>query len=192
MNLLPDLMLKIGAMTLLASIVGCSNTMDQDHSSEPQRGNVKTELGWLHGECFAIERDLASGDTISVVLPQSLAGRTTPEHSFTSFEATIVKEVTQQDHCLPLLPDRKDINTDGQSKFYLVKAEQEIDMAIGVHTGESNPLDVNHDGKDDYFGLCSSAEGIHFSVWSGMKDSDEPLWAGYYYLGYDLMPDCPE
>lgn len=192
MNLLTDLTLKIGAMALLTSMVGCSNNMDQNRSNEPQHSDLKTELGWLHGECFAIERDLATGDAISIVLPQPLANKTTPEHSFTSFKATIVREVTPQDDCLPLLPDRKDINTDGQSKFYLVKAEQEIDMAIGVHTGNSNPLDVNHDGERDYFGICSSTEGIHFSVWSGMKDSNEPLWAGYYYLGYDLTPDCLE
>jgi len=182
---------KIGAMAFLVSMIGCSSHSDQDGSTTPQLGDLQAELGWLHGECLAIERNLATGDTISVVLPQPLASRTAPEHTFTLFEATIVKDVEDQDDCLPLLPDRKAINTEGQTRFYLVKADQEVDLAIGVHTGKGASLDVNNDGKDDYFGICSSTEGIHFSVWSGIKDSNEPLWVGYYYLGYDLTPDCP-
>ena len=37
---------------------------------------------------------------------------------------------------------------------------------------------------------CTSAEGIHFTVWSGEPITGELLWHYYYYLGYDTEPTC--
>ena len=35
---------------------------------------------------------------------------------------------------------------------------------------------------------CASGEGIHLNAWRGSKR----VWHEYFYLGYDLEPDCTE
>lgn len=40
------------------------------------------------------------------------------------------------------------------------------------------------------FRVCASHEGLHFSVWSGKPLEGARRWHAYYYLGYDVEPDC--
>lgn len=41
------------------------------------------------------------------------------------------------------------------------------------------------------FDVCSSSEGLHYTVNRMSADSMITLWDGYRYLGYDAVPDCP-
>jgi hypothetical protein len=52
--------------------------------------------------------------------------------------------------------------------------------------------DLDGDGRVEYFGSCTSTEGIHFTVWSGNPPKGEIRWRQYYYLGYDLSPTCTQ
>jgi hypothetical protein len=40
------------------------------------------------------------------------------------------------------------------------------------------------------FRTCASEEGIHATAWSGVPLSSHRRWHAYYYLGYDVDPDC--
>jgi len=40
------------------------------------------------------------------------------------------------------------------------------------------------------FRTCASTEGIHATAWSGVPLSSPRRWHAYYYLGYDVDPDC--
>jgi hypothetical protein len=40
------------------------------------------------------------------------------------------------------------------------------------------------------FRTCASLEGIHATAWSGLPLSSPRRWHVYYYLGYDVEPDC--
>lgn len=40
--------------------------------------------------------------------------------------------------------------------------------------------------------LCSSIEGLHLTVWDGEALKSRRLWHEYYYLGFDVEPDCRE
>jgi len=40
------------------------------------------------------------------------------------------------------------------------------------------------------FRTCASEEGIHATAWSGKPLSSTRRWHAYYYLGYDVEPDC--
>jgi len=42
------------------------------------------------------------------------------------------------------------------------------------------------------FDVCSSHEGLHYGVDRMSADSIVTLWDGYWYLGYDTVPDCRE
>jgi hypothetical protein len=39
---------------------------------------------------------------------------------------------------------------------------------------------------------CASSEGLHLTGWSGIPLRSERLWHQYYYLGYDVEPDCED
>lgn len=51
-------------------------------------------------------------------------------------------------------------------------------------------VDLNGDGKKEYFRQCTSNEGIHLTVWTGSPLSGKRNWHWYYYLGYDVPPNC--
>jgi hypothetical protein len=40
------------------------------------------------------------------------------------------------------------------------------------------------------FRTCASEEGIHATAWSGVPLVAPRRWHAYYYLGYDVEPDC--
>jgi hypothetical protein len=50
--------------------------------------------------------------------------------------------------------------------------------------------DLNGDGRREYFRLCASREGLHLTIWSGQTLRSVRRWHWYYYLGYDLEPNC--
>ncbi len=52
--------------------------------------------------------------------------------------------------------------------------------------------DLEPDGPPLFFRVCASREGLHYSVWSGKPLEGARRWRAYYYLGYDVEPDCTE
>lgn len=93
-------------------------------------------------------------------------------------------------------------------------ASDEAVHAYRVHTGTSNPepsmpaiaisdfsrsfgkmdglifTDLEGDGQQNFFRSCTSAEGVHFTVWSGKPLKGKLKWHQYYYLGYDVDANC--
>lgn len=51
-------------------------------------------------------------------------------------------------------------------------------------------VDLNGDGRKEYFRVCTSQEGLHLTVWSGRPLRGARKWHWYYYLGYDVEPSC--
>jgi hypothetical protein len=52
--------------------------------------------------------------------------------------------------------------------------------------------DLDADGTRERLRMCTSTEGLHITVWSGEAPTDPRRWHFYYYLGYDVMPNCTE
>ncbi len=52
--------------------------------------------------------------------------------------------------------------------------------------------DLDGDGVAERFRACTSSEGVHLTVWSGPPGRARLRWHRYFYLGYDVEPDCPE
>lgn len=90
----------------------------------------------------------------------------------------------------------------GASSFYLLKAgDLEISTPVIVITGfkgefTKDPVgvraDLNRDGIPESFRYCTSNEGLHYTIWSGPPLKGKRLWHEYYYLGYDVEPNCTE
>ena len=60
-----------------------------------------------------------------------------------------------------------------------------------LHTGKSGVTgDLDGDGKAEFFRACTSLEGVHLTVWKGKALVGIRKWHGYYYLGYDVAPNC--
>lgn len=65
--------------------------------------------------------------------------------------------------------------------------------ADSCRTSESAvSCDLEPDGPPQFFRVCASREGLHFSVWSGKPLEGTRRWRAYYYLGYDVEPDCTD
>lgn len=50
--------------------------------------------------------------------------------------------------------------------------------------------DLDGDGNLESFRLCTSNEGLHLTVWADEPLKSRRLWHEYYYLGYDVQPNC--
>lgn len=49
---------------------------------------------------------------------------------------------------------------------------------------------LDGDGTAQSFRSCTSADGVHLTVWQGKPLEGVRLWHQYYYLGQDLDPNC--
>jgi hypothetical protein len=56
--------------------------------------------------------------------------------------------------------------------------------------GEQVTVAVNTTYPNARVRSCSSAEGVHFTVWAGQPLRSRRVWHQYYYLGYDVEPTC--
>jgi hypothetical protein len=64
---------------------------------------------------------------------------------------------------------------------------------IGIDPESAEPIDLDGNGVPDSFSVCNSLEGVNYFVWRGAPRQGEPIWRGYYYLGYELEgSDCQE
>ena len=51
-------------------------------------------------------------------------------------------------------------------------------------------VDLDKDGRREFFRECTSHEGIHLTIWSGTPLRGKRRWHFYCYLGYDVVPSC--
>lgn len=58
-----------------------------------------------------------------------------------------------------------------------------------VHNGLVS-VDINSDGKVEYFRHCASYEGTHLTIWTGKPLEGKRIWHTYVYLGYDTEANC--
>ena len=59
-------------------------------------------------------------------------------------------------------------------------------------SGNSVVADLDGDHRLEYFRQCTSSEGVHLTVWAGKPLTGKRLWHEYFYLGYDVEPNCTD
>ncbi len=52
--------------------------------------------------------------------------------------------------------------------------------------------DLDGDGVPETFRGCTSQEGMHLTLWSGVPLEGERLWFVGFPVGYDVIPTCTE
>lgn len=156
------------------------------------RGNGSDRaIGWLHGNCIALEDARARVGTRVAVVTLGEAQQVVA--------AKVAGRALDTKACPALFGDRKDVNLGSGLAFYQVDAGPGVEWGIGVvqmggdrELSVPELLDTNGDGRRDAFGRCATSEGVRFAVWDDEARQGAPLWTGYYYLGYDTEADCPE
>ena len=91
-----------------------------------------------------------------------------------------------------------DIEPIKNASYYKLKISMEQPFAeigiVGRKTSRKSRLsvsvDIDGDGKREFFRSCTGMEGINFTVWNRRPLSGRPIWRSYYYLGYDTVPTC--
>lgn len=58
-----------------------------------------------------------------------------------------------------------------------------------VRRGQAE-IDLDKDGRQERFRICTSNEGLHLTIWSGVPLQGVRRWHQYYALGYDVVPNC--
>jgi hypothetical protein len=91
------------------------------------------------------------------------------------------------------------INVFDSASFYLVKIRKTDEVFVAVAVVNTRPasvwkgkvgIDLNHDGKKEFFRKCLGSEGVHITAWRGKPLWGKRIWHAYYYLGYDTESDC--
>lgn len=158
-------------LTLLSivSIIAISCSTSPKLTNE----NLTSRIGWMHGNCLAIKNpNIPSQHSFELVH--------LGEEQITE-KAVIIQKAFEGEKCYPLLDDRVEVNTGAGYTFYLVGSKKPVNLAVGVF----EPEDI----RSLDFSFCNTTEGIQFLI--SNKDS-AVIWEGYYYLGYESEPTCPE
>ena len=129
------------------------------------------------------------GAALEAGAPVTLLSLSKPQRVF---RAAVVLQVSE---CSSL------VHQDTPGPYYLLRAEASEDqaprLAIAVAgrpqtrsvDGEVR-LDLSNRIRQARIRSCSSSEGLHLTVWSGVPLRSTRLWHSYWYLGYDVEPDC--
>lgn len=51
-------------------------------------------------------------------------------------------------------------------------------------------IDLNENGKPEFFRSCGGYEGTHFTIWTGKPLKGKRIWHSFYYVDYDTVPTC--
>ncbi len=146
------------------------------------------ELSLDGGGCLTIrEGSLKVGAPVSVIHLASPQAHTTAV-----IEKKLIKACSRD-------PDR-----DAEDSSYQLKMPAELDasesIALGI-VGFSGAFelrdgliraDLSGVGIKDSFRDCTSSEGVHLTVWNGEPLKGTRKWHRYFYLGYDVEPNCTE
>ena len=116
-------------------------------------------------------------------------------------QAHVLEKTDSAASCPALSEGRKEINSRAGTTFYRLDTQgaSSSDTGIGIVASQTTPAvvdgfakaDLDHDGHDEVFSTCASSEGIKFAVWTDKAYQGQPRWSGYYYVDYDLTPNCP-
>lgn len=180
--------LTCGTVALLAAI-GCTRTSQPEFAYEADVGVVVPD--GAGGHCLVIPREaIDSGTTLQIVSVSFAGSGEAPAVGrlrVTGAETGACGEIhaRSSDHRYRVaLPDG--YSTWGTPLVALHDAGPVVVQAAAL-TG-----DLDGDGAAEHFRMCSSSEGLHLTIWSGEPLVGTRRWHFYYFLGYDVEPNCSE
>ena len=191
---------RLAVATLLVT-VACSRSDDRlapAPTSTPAATSapfpVAERIGWFHGRCLVLSNAHVDQGT-----PVWLVLTTDPQ---TVVAAQLGPPTSSAETCKPLLEDRAEENAKPGVVFYSVEQPslQPTDMGVGILGSPAKPeivngrarIDLDRNGHAEVFSSCATTEGVRFAMWNETAYHGQPRWTGYYYLGYESAPNCPQ
>jgi hypothetical protein len=154
------------------------------------RNNVGIAVATPDRSCLDIRTTLAAGQRIQFV--SSAAPQTIGE-----------LEITRQSDktCAERDKNKTDLNDSGISHYEIRVVRGSVEKSVPAFalanfrgTLTVTPLGVTGDldgnGNAEFFRSCTSSEGVHLTIWTGKPVEGKRRWHAYYYLGYDVDPNC--
>ena len=178
--------MKILAATLIVSL-----SLAIDAEAKDRRFDFYSQVGVVDARsqnelCLTIPNgNIAEGSRIHIVslyTPQSVAVAIVQRKLSSSCSRNPDTSPNDSFYSLRLIRGRVELEGVG---IAVVNAGNGIRIARGLAS-----VDLNEDGRREYFRVCTSHEGLHLTVWSGRPLRGVRRWHWYYYLGYDVEPNC--
>lgn len=157
-------------------------SMPLNNGKSSQIGNIESDTSSV---CLRIENPhLTPGDTIDIIITEP------PQKIFRV-------EVLRQGGCEPPFGDL----SNNSNEYVLSSTEAGIlsqGFGIGIVNATNSAklanglatLDINDDGKPEFFRGCTSNEGLHLTVWTGKPLIGKRIWHSYYHFNFDTESTC--
>jgi hypothetical protein len=140
--------------------------------------------------CLWIDADsIAPGTTVLLASPADSAAVVT---------ARVLRRRTAPcpapDPDIPLADAHYDIEILGRVRPQPGSVWFAVLAAPGALAATANGIrgDLDGDGNAEMLRVCTSAEGLHLTVWTGAPLTGRRRWHRYFYLQYDVEPTCDE
>ncbi len=167
----------------------------------PELGPFDREVGYVD-ECLEIKNHtLEPGTPVTIMTFEGDEFLSSRRILSLRLTGTILGKTTSDENCPPLTDYRRTLNESEDVSFYAVALDDGPSMnpddaifgigILGLATEDTNPIDLDGNGAADSFTACTPFEGTYVRIWTGVPYIGEPLWEGYYYLGYEVEEsDC--
>lgn len=154
------------AVSGILSLSACVTVTDIQGS---ERAEVSQHIGWVHANCLAIQnKDLQPGDRLTL--------HSADRQGLTQV-ARIATRTRDAQSCMPLRPDRRDINLLTGATFYLINASNAPELAVATTSGAPGGLDYRY---------CFGNKGVTFMG----SDGATRIWEGYYFTAAPQPQAC--
>lgn len=174
-----------------------SNTLKKQNEVDLKIGNVESRN---QGICLLIQNpNLNVGDKIQIVLtekPQQVLFAEIANKTDCAYEPNA--NLTGNTPSADLIGNNP---KESLSSYLLKLSESDASkFGFGIAIVNTNSqirtvkdlasVDIDGDGKDEYFRECTSNEGLHLTVWKGKPLVGKRIWHSYYHFNYDTENDC--
>jgi hypothetical protein len=175
---------------VLALLITCASFSQ----SKPEHFNFHSQVGVVDASaerklCLNISNpNLSAGTPVSLILPhqpQRAAQAIVEKKLASSCSHDPTTNTDASFYSLKLLGKGVDLSEPMPPAIAVVRSATPVLLKHGVASA-----DLDGDGRTEFFRICTSNEGNHLTVWSGMPLQGKRRWHSYYYLGYDVVPNC--
>ncbi len=178
------------------------NTKTQTEISlqpESKAKDINQKIGIVDGDvekiCFRTKKNNLDENTpVSIV--------TSLDESPQKVLNAVVKKKLQES-CSRRASESTDTNPGKNFYYSLALKDEKVDeyqevFGIGVIGPEKSfrfqdglaNIDLNSDGKNEFFRKCTGYEGALFAIWKGKPLKGKQIWFSFYYVDYDTEPNC--
>lgn len=117
--------------------------------------------------------------------PQKVINTTIKESLEICYSGDMGPEEQAETYFYSLQPDGNENLSKNDVAIAAIGGSESLKLSKGVAS-----VDLDGDGKYEYFGQCTSRAGLHSTVWVGKPPSGKVIWHNAHHLEYETIPTC--